>query len=65
MVGVVGFDLISVSKERDNLRKGKVLRRRNVREVKEEISNSLSLSLSLSIYIYIYKGPAINKGEFF
>ena len=36
-VGVVGFESISVRKERDNMRKGEVLRRRNGREVKGEM----------------------------
>ena len=38
VVGVVGFDLISVRKERDNMTKGEsVLRGKNGREVKEEM----------------------------
>ena len=35
-VGVVGFDLISIRKERDNMRKWEVLRGRHGREVKGE-----------------------------
>ena len=57
VVEVVGFDLISVrKKERDNMRKGEVLKRRNGREVKGEMVVEVEVQtyfVSLKILDYI------------